>query len=151
MLDLYVATFVFAGLLLAAALIDIRTMRIPNALNAMIALAGLFATWRLGFSMLDAVIGAAAGYAALFLLNWLYRALRGRDGLGLGDAKLLAGVGAWLGWMGLPFVVLIASALGVAFVAALRIAGRHMSGGDALAFGPFLCIGALIVWIVLRF
>lgn len=149
--DLYLATFAFAALLLTAAVIDFRTMRIPNALNALIVLAGLIATSWLGFSLRDALIGVAAGYTALFLLNSAYRALRGRDGLGLGDAKLLAGAGAWLGWAGLPFVVLIASALGIAFVAALRIAGRQMGGGDALAFGPFLCIGALIVWIVQRF
>jgi len=151
MFDLYAATSVFAGLLLAAAFIDIRTMRIPNALNAVIVLAGLLAAWRLDLSLPDALIGVGAGYGALFVVNWAYRALRGRDGLGLGDAKLLAGAGAWLGWTGLPFVVLIASALGIAYVAALRIRGRQLSAGDALAFGPFLCIGAFVVWVVQRF
>lgn len=148
---LYLATSILAALLLAAAVIDVRTMRIPNALNALIACSGLIAAFWLGLPLRDALIGVAAGYTALFLLNRGYRALRGRDGLGLGDAKLLAGAGAWLGWTGLPFVVLIAAALGIAFVAALRIGGRHMSGGDALAFGPFLCIGALIVWVVQHF
>lgn len=145
---LLAATAVLVVLLGLAAATDLRTMRIPNVLNAIIVASGLAATWLLQRDMLAALIGAAAGYVALFALNWLYRAARGRDGIGLGDAKLLAGAGAWLGWFGLPFVVLIGSALGIAFVAVLRLGGRTIDKQDALAFGPFLCAGILIVWLV---
>ena len=125
-------------------------MRIPNWLNALIVASGLLAAWA-RLPMIDALIGAGAGYGALLLLNGAYRAARGRGGLGLGDAKLLAGAGAWLGWMGLPFVVLIASACGIVFVAALRIFGRELTAHDALPFGPFLCAGAMVVWLAQRF
>lgn len=142
------ATLILAALLGAAAVIDIRTMRIPDALNAALVLTGLCATWLMGKPLAPALTGVALGYGALFLINQAYRAARGRDGLGMGDAKLLAGAGAWLGWSGLPFVVLIASALGLGFVAAQRVAGRAPRGDDALAFGPLLCAGVLIVWLV---
>lgn len=144
-------TLLLAALLLGAALIDLRTLRIPNALNAAIVATGLMATWVLAKPLWPALIGAAAGYAFLFAVNALYRAARGRDGLGLGDAKLLAGAGAWLGWSGLPFVVLIGSALGLAWVAALRLGGRQLKAQDALAFGPFLCVGIFAVWLVRSF
>lgn len=149
MIHTHFATALLVALLAAAAAIDMRTMRIPNVLNAVIGISGLAVTWALQRSLMDALIGVAVGYAALVFVNWAYRAARGRDGLGLGDAKLLAGAGAWIGWAGLPFVVLIASALGLVYVAALRVAGRTLPRDHALPFGPFLCAGILIVWIVL--
>lgn len=146
--EFHLATLILAALLIAASVIDMRTMRIPDALNLALIVTGLAATWLLEKPMAPALIGVALGYGALFLINQLYRAARGRDGLGMGDAKLLAGAGAWLGWTGLPFVVLIGSALGLCFVAARRIAGRTLKPGDALTFGPFLCAAVLIVWLV---
>lgn len=150
-LDLHLATAALFALLALAAVIDVRTMRIPDALNALIVATGIGATWWLGKPLLAALIGVVVGYAALFALNIAYRAARGRDGMGMGDAKLLAGGGAWLGWIGLPFVVLIASALCLAFVAALRLAGRQLRATDALAFGPFLCAAIFVVWLVLAY
>nr|WP_281721927.1 A24 family peptidase [Nitrosomonas nitrosa] len=138
-----------ATILLVAAWIDYRTMRIPNLVNLALGLAGLIVAW-LDANLLNALLGAAFGYALLAGVNFLYRTARGRDGIGMGDAKLLAGSGAWIGWMGLPFAVLLASALGLAFVAALRIAGRELTGADRLPFGPFLCLAVMIVWIVLQ-
>ncbi|MEZ5995727.1 MAG: A24 family peptidase [Hyphomonadaceae bacterium] len=142
------ATFVLAALLAAVTAIDVRTQRIPDPLNALIVACGLAASWVLGKPLIDAIIGAVLGYAMLYAANWAYRAARGRDGLGLGDAKLLAGAGAWLGWMFLPFVVVIASGLGLAFVAAMRIAGRPLAPQQSLAFGPFLSVGIFVVWLV---
>jgi leader peptidase (prepilin peptidase)/N-methyltransferase len=142
------ASLVLAGLLLAASLIDLRTLRIPDPLNAAIVVSGLAATWALDRPLLAAIIGVGAGYAALYVMNYAYRAVRGRDGLGLGDAKLLAGAGAWLGWSGLPFVVLIASALGLAYVSFRRLRGAPLAAQDALAFGPFLAIATFAVWAV---
>ncbi|MBY0562965.1 MAG: A24 family peptidase [Hyphomonadaceae bacterium] len=147
----HLATFVLLALLFTISVIDLRTLRIPDVLNALLALAGLGAAWVLNRSVPDSLIGVAAGYGAMWALSAAYRALRGRDGLGMGDAKLLAGAGAWVGWMGLPFVVLIASALGVAYAAARRLAGRETAATDALAFGPFLSIGVFAVWLVLAY
>jgi len=146
--NLHIATALLGALLLAAAAIDLRTMRIPNALNLAIAAAGLCATLWLNLPLGPALVGIALGYSALFLANQLYRHMRGRDGIGMGDAKLLAGAGAWVSWSGLPFVVLIGAALGLAFVAAMRVSGRALAAQDALAFGPCLAAGTFIVWCV---
>jgi leader peptidase (prepilin peptidase)/N-methyltransferase len=139
---------VLIALLIAASVIDLRTLRIPDLLNAAIVAAGLGATWLLQRSLADALVGAASGYIALFAINWAYRAMRGRDGVGLGDAKLLAGAGAWLGWSGLPFVVLIGSALALMYISLRRVLGRALQATDALAFGPFLSAGIIVVWFV---
>lgn len=147
-MSLHAATGALALLLIAAAAIDARTRRIPDALNLVVAALGLAVTYVLNGDMLASLIGMIAGFAALFLINLLYRQQRGRDGIGLGDAKLLGGAGAWLGWTGLPFVVLIASATGLMFVAIQRLRGRALGRMDALAFGPFLCVGIFVVWLV---
>jgi prepilin signal peptidase PulO-like enzyme (type II secretory pathway) len=144
----HAATLALALLALGVAIVDARTRRIPDLLNAALLAAGLAATWALERDMLAALIGAAAGYAALAGLNWAYRRARGRDGIGLGDAKFLAGAGAWLGWMGLPFVVLIASALGLAWVGLQRLHGRRIERHDAIAFGPLLAAATFMVWLV---
>lgn len=148
MTNLDQATAALGVLLLIAALIDMRTMRIPDLLNAAIAATGLGATWLLQRDVAAALLGLGVGYGFIVLANLAYRALRGRDGLGMGDAKLLGGAGAWVGWSGLPFVVLIASAAGIAYVAAMRLVGKPLTGADALTFGPFLCAAIMIVWIV---
>jgi len=148
MIHLHFATALLVLLLSAAATVDFRTMRIPDPLNALIAVAGLGATWALDGSLIDSAIGMGAGYATIVAANLLYRRMRGRDGIGLGDAKLLGASGAWLGWSGLPFVLLIAAAIGLASVAALRIVGRQIDAQDAVPFGPFLCMGIAIVWTV---
>ncbi len=147
MLETHLASALLVVLLGLVTAIDLRTLRIPDPLNAVLVITGLGATWALGGSLLAALIGVCVGYAAIFIINEAFRRVRGRDGVGLGDAKLLAGAGAWLGWTGLPFVVLIGSAMGLAFVAAARIAGRKIDAQHALPFGPFLCAGILIVWL----
>ena len=86
-----------------------------------LAAAGLAVAWlaQRG-AMLDNIAGAALGYAAFFIIAWAYRRWRGRDGLGAGDAKLLAALGAWVGATGLPSVVLLGSLMALAVVLALR-------------------------------
>jgi len=148
MLIEHLATLALAALLLAAAAIDVRTMRIPNALNAAIAVAGLVVTWYLGRDLVAAFVGIVLGYGVLAAANLAYRHARGRDGIGMGDAKLLGAAGAWIGWSGLPFVILFASATGLVFVAVLRLIGRQLSSSDAMPFGPWLCFGILTVWLV---
>ena len=142
------ATCALALLLAAVAAFDIRTQRIPDALNALTLGAGLVATILLSRDLPAALLGVGIGYGAFWALNVLFRAWRGRDGIGMGDAKLAAALGAWIGWTGLPFAALIASALGLAFVAGRRVAGREMGAQDALAFGPFLALAGFVVWVV---
>jgi leader peptidase (prepilin peptidase)/N-methyltransferase len=145
------ATGVLSALLLAIAVADARTQRIPDGLNAILGAAGLIAAWALGLSLDAALMGAAAGYAALAGMAHLYFHARGQDGLGLGDAKLFAAGGAWIGWIGLPFALLLAASTALALVAAQRLAGRPIHADDRLAFGPFLAAGIFVVWLVQRF
>ncbi len=151
MIQLPLLTFLLALFCIAVAWIDIRTGRIPNLLNAAIGVSGLAATWFLSRDFGAALIGALVGYAALALLNWAYRRRRGQDGIGMGDAKFLAGAGAWLGWQPLPFVVLVAAATGLAWVAWLRVRGRALNRLDRLAFGPFLSAAVFVCWLAVAY
>lgn len=143
-----VATCGFGWALLTLAAIDWRTYRLPDVLTLPLAAVGFLVAYafdRSGF--VDHIIGAAAGFLAFALLAEAYRRLRGLDGLGLGDAKLLAAGGAWLGWPSLPTVVLFAAMLGLAFVLMRRLTGQTISETDRIPFGPALAAGMWLVWL----
>jgi leader peptidase (prepilin peptidase)/N-methyltransferase len=131
-----------------ASMVDIDRLILPDALTLGLTLAGL--AWALAGGIDAAqpyVFGAALGYGALALLAASYQRLRGRSGLGMGDAKLLAAGGAWLGWMALPLVVLLASLGCLAFVigsAALR--GLRVTAGP-IPFGPYLAGSIWVLWL----
>ena len=98
-------------------------------------------------SLADHAIGALVGYALLRLVGLAYQLLRGRSGLGEGDARLLAAIGSWVGWQGLPTVVLYASAAGLIHATMARLGGQEIRGTSRLPFGPHLCLGAWLVWL----
>lgn len=138
-------------MLLALAVLDARHFWLPDRLTLPLAGLGLtLGDWILPAPFWDRVIGAAVGYVGLFLLAVSYRRMRGRDGLGLGDAKLLGAIGAWLGWSLLPLVLLIASLGGLLWILAQKLRGRSMEGGTKVPLGTFLCAAvvpaALIGW-----
>jgi len=135
----------FALLTLAA--IDVIALRLPDALTLPTAVAGLAVSAILpGSPVLDHLLGAAIGYGALAGLAFAYRRVRRREGIGLGDAKLLGAAGAWLGWRPLPSVVLIACAIAFAWIAVLGLFGRWRAG-RRIAFGAPLAMGFWIVWL----
>jgi leader peptidase (prepilin peptidase)/N-methyltransferase len=134
--------------LLALAWIDAEWLILPDALTLPLLLAGLGATWLVEPDALaDSVFGAALGWLVFAALAAGYRALRGRDGLGGGDAKLLAAAGAWLGWQALPDVMLLAALAALAVTATLQLARRQKLGGGRLAFGPWLALATWLVWL----
>lgn len=134
--------------LLTLAAIDARTGLLPDVLTLPLIVLGLAATWLLDrAALLDHAIGAVAGFAVFAALSEAYRRLRGRDGLGLGDAKLLAASGAWLGWAALPSVVLFAAIAGLAFVLLRRLRGQKLDATARIAFGPALALATWIVWL----
>jgi leader peptidase (prepilin peptidase) / N-methyltransferase len=134
--------------LLALAASDLRDMILPDALTLPLLPAGLAAAAWLDPALLpNHLIGAVAGFAVLYGINAAYRCLRGRDGLGLGDAKLLAAAGAWLGWQALPSVLLIAASTALAGAVAAGLAGHHLTANVALPFGAFLCLAFWVVWL----
>lgn len=139
-----VAGAAFGWVLLALAAVDLAAFRLPNVLTAALAVGGL-ATGFAGLHppLVDRLIGGVAGFAALWLIAAAYRQLRGRAGLGGGDAKLLGAIGLWLGWRALPMVVLIACMVGLA-IALLR----RMQGGDRLPLGALLAPAAFFVWLL---
>ena len=93
------------------------------------------------------LLGAALGFLSLALLGLAYRRLRGREGLGGGDAYLLAGGGAWCGAAALPTILLIAAGAGLASVLVLKAAGRPMRAQDPVPFGVFLALGIWLTWL----
>jgi leader peptidase (prepilin peptidase)/N-methyltransferase len=134
--------------LLALATIDFRHYLLPDFLTLPLIPIGLVAAWLTDPStVVDNLIGAASGLIFVIALRYVYGLIRHREGIGLGDAKLLAAAGAWVGWMGLPSVVLIAALSGLAFAAGLRVAGKSLSATDRVPFGVFLSFGLWIVWL----
>lgn len=145
---LALATAVLGWWLLLIALIDAEHMLLPDTLTLPLIVAGLgVATMRAPASWLDHLIGAVAGFAALWLVAFVYRRLRGIDGLGDGDPRLFAAAGAWLGWMALPSVLLGATLLALGFVLAQHLRGRALGAQDALPFGPFLAAAIWGLWL----
>lgn len=133
--------------LLAAALVDRRTLLLPDVLTLPLLLAGIAAAW-FGLAParpLEALSGAALGFAFLALVAQLYRALRGREGLGLGDAKLMAAAGAWLGPLALPRVLFIGALCALAVALA---SGAWRRPEQPLPFGPWLALAFLCVLVI---
>lgn len=143
-----VLTALLGWQLLLIAVVDAEHFWLPDRLTLPLLATGLFAAALLDRTTLpDAAIGAAAGFAALWLLSFAYRRLRGREGLGGGDPFLLAAGGAWVGWLGLPTVLLWAAAAGLSIVAARLLTGGKVSGADRLPFGPCLAGGVWLTWL----
>lgn len=140
------AALILTWTLLVLALIDARTTLLPDSLTLpllwlglLLALAPVFVPLR------EAVIGAAAGYLSLWSVFWLFKLVTGKDGMGYGDFKLFAALGAWLGWQSLPLILLLSSVVGAAVGVGLLLLRRH--GREVqLPFGPYLAAAG---WIAL--
>ena len=134
--------------LLALGWIDWRHTILPDALTLPLiviglAVAGVFEPERLW----DPLLGAVLGYAGLWVVAWAYRRLRGREGLGLGDAKLLAAAGAWVGVTGLPSVLAGAAVAALSVAGGMILAGHRLKRHSALPFGPFLAVATWLIWL----
>lgn len=133
--------------LLTLALLDARHFWLPDAITLPLAVLGLaLAPLVTGTGRLDGLIGAAGGAGLLWGIARLYRLTRGRDGLGMGDAKLLAALGAWGGWQALPAILLLASLAGLAWAGAIALRGGKVDGATRLPLGTLLCVAALPGW-----
>src|SRR5450631_303203 len=137
---------VMVWMLIALTFIDFDTQLLPDNLTLLLLWAGLLANV-LGavpsVTLRDAVIGAVAGYLVLWTVYWLFKLIRGKEGMGYGDFKLLAALGAWLGWQMLPLIVLLSSVVGAAIGISL-VAFKGRDHQIPLAFGPYLAIAGLI-------
>lgn len=132
--------------LLYLAYIDLRTFRLPDIITLPLILTGLLfngLTNHSFTSMQDSIAGAVLGYVSLWLLNSAYRALKQQNGIGMGDAKLLAALGAWLGWQQLPGILLMASLTGLIGGVSWLLWNKQ-NHRAAFPFGPFLAIAGII-------
>ena len=139
-----VAAMFFCAVLVALTGIDLDTQLLPDQLSLpllwtglLINISGLFA------HLTDAVIGAAAGYLVLWMVYWLFKLLTGREGMGYGDFKLLAALGAWFGWQALPMLLLVSSVVGAVVGIGILVVQKK-GRNTAIAFGPYLAIAGLI-------
>jgi leader peptidase (prepilin peptidase) / N-methyltransferase len=134
--------------LLALAAIDARELLLPDALTLPLVALGLLAAYLDdAASLLPHLLGAAIGYVFFAAVALLYRRLRGREGLGLGDAKLLAVAGAWVSWEGLPSVVLLGAIASLATLLVLARRRGTIALDSRLPFGPGLCLGIWVIWL----
>jgi leader peptidase (prepilin peptidase) / N-methyltransferase len=134
----------FSAALLALALIDWDTTLLPDDITLPLAWGGLIAAamgWT-GVPLADALWGAVAGYLSLWSVYHLFRLATGKEGMGFGDFKLFAALGAWFGWQALVPLILMASVIGALVGIALKLSSGLREGGY-LPFGPFLALAGL--------
>lgn len=134
----------FAWVMITLAFIDLDTFYLPDNLTLPLLWGGLLLNLYGVFADLQsAVIGAAAGYLSLWLVFWMFKLATGKEGMGYGDFKLLAAIGAWLGWKMLPLVILVSSVVGAAVGIGLMVFARH-EREKPIPFGPYLAVAGLI-------
>lgn len=135
------AGVVFTWILIVLTCIDLDAKLLPDGLTLPLLWLGLLVNVFVGFTdLVSAVIGAVAGYLVLWSIYWVFKLLTHREGMGYGDFKLLAALGAWFGWQTLPVIALIASVVGIVLSV---LAGRAR---EQIPFGPFLAIAG---WVTL--
>jgi leader peptidase (prepilin peptidase)/N-methyltransferase len=138
------ATLVFGWFLLAMTMIDYDTQLLPDDLTYPLLWLGLLVNLNGTFVPLhEAVIGAAAGYLALWSVYWLFKLATGKEGMGYGDFKLLAALGAWLGWTMLPTIILLSAVVG-ALVGISLIVFAKRGRDKPIPFGPYLAAAGLV-------
>ncbi|MYN08284.1 prepilin peptidase [Pseudoduganella aquatica] len=138
------ATLLFAYMLIAMTFIDADTQLLPDDLTLPLLWAGLLININGTFVPLqDAVIGAAAGYLALWSIYWLFKLATGKEGMGYGDFKLLGALGAWLGWATLPTIILLSSVVGAVVGISLMVFAKR-GRNNPIPFGPYLAVAGLI-------
>lgn len=139
----------FSAALLALALIDWDTTFLPDSITLPLLWAGLIASalqWT-AIPLTQSLWGAVAGYMSLWLIFWAFKLATGKEGMGYGDFKLFAALGAWFGWQALIPIILMASVVGAVIGIALKINSKLREGGY-IPFGPFLAGGGFVslIW-----
>lgn len=134
----------FCWAMIALAFIDLDTFYLPDSVTLPLLWTGLLFNASGAFTDLhSAVIGAAAGYVTLWSVFWLYKLVTGKEGMGYGDFKLLAAIGAWLGWKALPMVILLSSFVGAVIGVVLIVFARHQRSMP-IPFGPYLALAGIV-------
>jgi leader peptidase (prepilin peptidase)/N-methyltransferase len=130
--------------LIALSAIDLDTQLLPDSITLPLLWLGLlFNLWGVYADLSTAVVGAMAGYLALWSVFWLFKLATGKEGMGYGDFKLLAALGAWLGWQMLPAIILLSSVVGAVVGVSLIVVARH-GRNIPIPFGPYLAAAGAI-------
>lgn len=144
------AAAILFAFLISLAVIDFETGYLPDALTfPLIGLGLVFSLTLETISITNSIIGAVLGYGIFWLTAFAYRTLRGREGLGLGDAKLLGALGAWSGWESLAPTILIASLGALILIGLIMLTGRKFDAGTAIRFGPALAFSGAIIHLLI--
>ncbi len=139
-----IAAILFVWALIALTCIDFDTQLLPDSITLPLLWLGLLLNLNGAFTSLEnSVIGAVAGYLVLWSVYWMFKLVTGKEGMGFGDFKLLAAIGAWLGWSMLPLVILLSSAVGAVIGIILIVVAKH-GRNIPIPFGPYLAGGGLI-------
>jgi len=134
----------FCWVMIALTFIDLDTQLLPDDLTLLLLWSGLALNLGATFAPLpSAVVGAIAGYLSLWTVYWAFKLATGKEGMGFGDFKLLAAIGAWLGWQALPLVILLSSIVGALAGISLMIFTKH-GRNNPIPFGPYLATAGLI-------
>jgi leader peptidase (prepilin peptidase) / N-methyltransferase len=139
----------FSAVLVTLTLIDWDTTLLPDDITLPLLWGGLiFAAlqWNPGVNLVSALWGAVAGYVSLWLVYWAFKLVTGREGMGYGDFKLFAALGAWFGWQALVPIILMASVIGSVVGIAMKFSSGLREGGY-VPFGPFLALGGITAMI----
>jgi leader peptidase (prepilin peptidase)/N-methyltransferase len=139
---------VFAWALVALTFIDFDTQLLPDAITLPLLWLGLLAnTGAVFVDLRSAVLGAAAGYLLLWSVYWGFRLVTKKEGMGFGDFKLLAALGAWTGWQVLPVVIVVSAGLG-AVIGGIALWAARKGADTRIPFGPYLALGGIagLVW-----
>ena len=137
---------VFTGFLIVLSGIDLRTQLLPDQLTLPLMWLGLIAASdNLYFPVKPALLGAVAGYLSLWIVWWLFKQLTGKEGMGHGDFKLLAALGAWCGLQGILPTILLSSLVG-AVIGSIWLWAKGRDHGTPIPFGPYLAIAGWIVF-----
>lgn len=139
-----IASFILILFLITLSWTDYKTYRLPNKLTFPLMLFGLLNGY-ITNKAIESFIGLILGYLIFFSLEHFYKVIKNKDAIGRGDAKLLAVGGAWCGWIGLPYIILIASSAGL--IAVLLFKKYLLKSNGHIPFGPFLALGIALVWI----
>jgi leader peptidase (prepilin peptidase)/N-methyltransferase len=139
-----------AGTISVLAAIDLRRMILPDRLNLTLGAIGLGQDFALGLPRpIDGLLGSLIGAASLSAIAVAFRRLRGIDGLGLGDQKFVAAAGLWIGWQGLPLMLMIAAASALSFALVRAAINKEFDPKARIPFGPFLGFGTFAAWLVM--
>lgn len=147
-LPVAIFTALFGWWLFLLAALDVEHHWLPDRLTLPLIPTGLAVGWLgIGPPLEPRLIGTLAGFVSLALIAWVYRKLRGRDGLGGGDPKLFAAIGAWLGWSQLSFVLLGAGLIGLGLILVMRLRGHYVAATDRLPLGTLMALAAWPIWL----